>query len=60
MNNFHYVYILVSEKDPTAHYTDLTDDLPARLKKHNEGGVPHTSKFRPWHIVTAIAFRQRD
>ena len=60
MNNFHYVYILASESDPTAHYTGLTTDLHARLKKHNEGGVPHTSKFRPWHIETAIAFQDRE
>ena len=60
MDTFHYVYILVSEKDPTAHYTGLTTDLPARLKKHNQGGVPHTAKIRPWHIETAIAFHDRE
>jgi hypothetical protein len=29
-------------------YTGITDDLDARLSKHNSGAVTHTSKFRPW------------
>ena len=59
MSEFHYVYILVSETDSDRHYTGLTKDLQARLRKHNEGGVPHTAKHRPWCIETAIAFRSR-
>jgi predicted GIY-YIG superfamily endonuclease len=35
----------------------ITDDLRARLAKHNAGEVPHTSKCRPWRIKTYIAFR---
>jgi predicted GIY-YIG superfamily endonuclease len=60
MKNFHYVYILVSEKDQEKHYIGTTSDLSARLKKHNEGGSPHTSKFRPWRIETAIAFSDKQ
>ena len=56
MNNFHYVYILVSETDETRHYTGITEDLESRLKAHNNGQVPHTSKYRPWRIETAVAF----
>jgi putative endonuclease len=37
-------------------YTGVTDDLIARLAKHNTGAVTHTSKFRPWRIATYIAF----
>ena len=40
--------------------SDLTEDLKARLAKHNEGGVPHTAKFRPWRIKTAIAFTDAE
>jgi predicted GIY-YIG superfamily endonuclease len=54
--NFHYVYILVSETDETRHYTGTTENLESRLKAHNNGQVPHTSKYRPWRIETAIAF----
>jgi len=60
MKAFTYVYILISETDPTHRYTGLTDDLEARLLSHNQGSNPHTSKYRPWKIETAIAFRSRD
>lgn len=54
---FHYVYILTSTSDMTRHYTGFTGNLSQRLKGHNEGKVPHTKKYRPWQIETAIAFR---
>ena len=60
MNGFHYVYILVSISDPSRHYIGLTDDLEARLKAHNSGKSPHTSKYSPWKIETAIAFRSQE
>ncbi len=53
----HTVYILRSMRDPTQRYIGLTNDLAARLAKHNTGGSPHTSKFRPWELETAIAFQ---
>ncbi len=54
---FHYVYILVSNTWPERHYTGCTSELNARIKKHNEGGVPHTAKFRPWRVETVVRFR---
>jgi len=60
LNNFYYVYILVSETDKTRHYTGITEDLEARLKAHNRGQVLHTSKYRPWRIETSIAFSCRS
>lgn len=60
MNNFHYVYILISEADETHHYTGLTENLESRLIAHNRGQVPHTSKYLPWRIETAIAFRSHE
>jgi putative endonuclease len=60
LNDFHYVYILVSEADETRHYTGLTKNLESRIKSHNNGQVPHTSKYRPWRIETIIAFRSRE
>jgi putative endonuclease len=58
--NFHYVYVLVSQCDNTRHYTGLTQDLQSRLQAHNAGQVPHTAKYRPWVVETAIAFRSRE
>ena len=55
-----YVYILVSEQCPDRHYTGCTADLVARLKKHNEGGVSHTAKYRPWRFETVIRFASKQ
>ncbi len=59
MNDFHYVYILVSEGDESRHYTGLTRDLESRLNAHNYGQVAHTAKYRPWRLETVVAFRSR-
>jgi putative endonuclease len=60
MIGFAYVYILESLTPKGGFYVGLTDDLAARLAKHNAGGVPHTAKDRPWRIKTAVAFRDRN
>jgi putative endonuclease len=51
-----YVYILESLTHPTRFYVGVADDLRVRLKRHNDGHVPHTSKFAPWRIKTYVAF----
>ena len=56
---FHYVYMLQSIDHPGHWYVGMTEDIESRLKVHNAGGTPHTSKYRPWRIETAIAFRDR-
>lgn len=58
--SFFYTYILQSEIDGNRYYTGYTEDLKKRLQKHNEGGCPHTSKYKPWKIKTAIAFTEKD
>ena len=57
---FFCVYILQSECDEGCFYTGFTEDVQARLKKHNAGDVPHTAKLRPWRIKTAIAFTEHE
>lgn len=54
---FRYVYILEAVAEHEHFYVGMTDDLRARLRRHNSGAVPHTSKFRPWRLKTAFAFR---
>ena len=56
MQRFVYVYILVSETDAAKHYTGITRDLSGRLQEHNRGHCPHTAKYKPWRVETAIAF----
>jgi putative endonuclease len=51
-----YVYILHSLTFPGHHYTGITDDLRARLAKHNAGEVSYSSKYRPWKLKTYMAF----
>ena len=57
---FRYVYILQSDADPDRHYVGFTEDLKDRLSRHNAGRVAHTSKHRPWHIKSAVAFADRE
>ena len=54
-----YVYILNSLEDDHF-YVGVTDDLRERLAHHNSGGVPHTSKYKPWRIKTYVAFNDAD
>ena len=55
--SFFYVYILQSQSLARKRfYIGRTEDLRARLMKHNGGEVPHTAKYKPWQIKTAIAF----
>jgi predicted GIY-YIG superfamily endonuclease len=56
MKNFHYVYILVDCATGTHFYVGRTHDLKARLAAHNSGQCPHTSKYNPRELQTAIAF----
>ena len=41
-------------------YTGVTEDLTARLIKHNSGEVPHTSKFRQWKVESYFAFETKE
>jgi len=59
-NLYFYVYILKSEVDESKHYVGYSQNLKERLIKHNEGGCPHTKKFKPWKIETAIAFTDKE
>lgn len=56
----HFAYLLRSETDPERTYVGLTDNLERRLAEHNEGKSIHTNKFRPWKLMTSIAFDERE
>lgn len=51
-----YVYILQSVSDPDQFYTGLCRDVENRLAGHNAGQSPHTSKFKPWRLLSAHYF----
>lgn len=51
-----YVYIIRSVSAANQFYVGSTGDLKQRLRDHNVGKSPHTSKFMPWEIVWYGAF----
>ena len=51
-----FVHLLRSIEHPDETYVGLTDELRARFLAHNAGRSPHTAKFRPWRLVSYIAF----
>jgi predicted GIY-YIG superfamily endonuclease len=54
------VYFIESINHPDQTYVGLTDDLRARLAAHNAGQSPHTSKFKPWRLITYVAFAEPE
>jgi predicted GIY-YIG superfamily endonuclease len=54
--NHYYVYILESINHPNQSYVGITTDLEKRVAKHNEGGSPHTSNYKPWKLRISICF----
>ena len=51
-----YVYMLESLGAPGERYVGVTTDLRSRLSDHNAGKSSHTAKFKPWRVVTYVAF----
>ena len=51
-----YIYLMESLPHPEKRYVGKTADLKNRLKEHNAGKSPHTSKFIPWRVAVAIRF----
>jgi predicted GIY-YIG superfamily endonuclease len=53
-----YVYLLESLAFQGRVYIGHTNDLRTRLADHNAGKSPHTAKYKPWRLVTYIAFSE--
>lgn len=47
---FYYVYVLRSSIDKLL-YTGYTSNLQQRIKLHNDGKVPSTSKRKPLELI---------
>ena len=50
------VYILQSIDHPEQFYTGLCKRVEKRLGAHNAGQSAHTSKFKPWRLLSAHHF----
>jgi len=51
-----FVYVLQSLSHPNQFYTGLCADVEKRLAAHNAGQSPHTSKFKPWRLLSSHYF----
>ena len=55
----YFVYIIRSTSHPNQVYVGFTEDVPARLKKHNEGGNVSTAPYCPWKLIFYCAFEDK-
>lgn len=55
----YYVYLIRSEAFPEQKYVGFTTDLRKRISDHNAGKSIHTSKFKPWKLVSYHAFAEK-
>ncbi|HLB94323.1 MAG TPA: GIY-YIG nuclease family protein [Candidatus Babeliales bacterium] len=56
----HYVYLIRSLQNPSKTYIGQTNNLDQRMEKHNSGASVYTSDYRPWKLVTYIAFSEQQ
>jgi predicted GIY-YIG superfamily endonuclease len=55
-----YVYLIQSRTVPSQRYIGITANLDERLRAHNAGRSPHTSKYRPWKLVLHLCFQDEQ
>jgi predicted GIY-YIG superfamily endonuclease len=55
----YYVYLIRSEAFPEQKYVGFTTDLRKRISDHNAGKSIHTSKFKPWKLVSYHAIAEK-
>ena len=56
----YYVYLLRSIPNPDQTYIGYTENLKSRLQAHNHGQSRHTSKYKPWDLITYLSFNDKD
>ncbi|MDY6792945.1 MAG: GIY-YIG nuclease family protein [Thermodesulfobacteriota bacterium] len=56
----YFVYLIQSIHFPDQKYIGLTSNLNNRIQAHNDGRSPHTSKFKPWKLVTYLVFSEKS
>ena len=55
----YYVYFLHSKIKSEQFYIGYTEDLEARLNKHNAGDVQSTKPYRPWNLIYYEVFTSK-
>ncbi|MCF7839422.1 MAG: GIY-YIG nuclease family protein [Candidatus Marinimicrobia bacterium] len=54
-----YIYVLYSVIHDQI-YIGQTNDLAARLKRHNAGRVKSTNRYIPWKLIYSETFKTRS
>ena len=54
-----YLYVLKSLVN-NRYYFGYTNDINSRLRKHNNGNVRSTRKFRPWTLLGFEVYENRS
>src|SRR5258708_5870841 len=57
--SMHYVYLIKSIAPPEERYAGASAVLRRRISDHSAGKSRHTAKFKPWELVTYVAFSNR-
>lgn len=52
--------IILYSREFSRPYIGLTDNLSARVRRHNAGSVPSTRPFRPWVKIHSESFQTRS
>jgi putative endonuclease len=55
----YYVYLIESIPNQNRRYIGFSTDLRQRMAEHNAGKLPNTAKYRPWRLVTYVAFSSK-
>ena len=55
----YFVYILRSQHDGS-YYVGSTQDVEARLERHNQGRTKYTKPKRPWKVVATEEYDTRS
>jgi putative endonuclease len=53
------VYVLKSDINGR-YYIGHTEDLEMRLKRHNDGEVRSTKRYRPWKVICSEIYATRS
>ena len=56
----HYVYLITSTINLDQIYTGYTTNIEKRLADHNAGKSTHTQKYKPWELVSYVAFSDKS
>ena len=56
----YYAYIIQSKAFQNRFYIGFTENIEKRLKDHNTGKDPHTSKYKPWSPITYLVFSEKS